>query len=413
MVDLKSIQIMQRKQDLRSRIRSFYEITSNENHTYFRVVVSPMDREVLVIDPASGEARFMLMFASNNYLGLSNHPYVKEKVMRSINEFGCGVGGPPLLNGYNTLIREAEERLAAWKKQEDAVIFSSGFATNLGIIGAITRSRDLILFDELSHASFYDGVRYSNAHAIPFEHNNMEALEDLLAAHQPKPGSTVFVGAEGVYSMDGDKAPLDRLSRLCKKHNAISIIDDAHGSGVLGKNGAGTADFLHCTENIDIHMGTFSKAFAVSGGFVAGSKEMMNYLRYYSRPYFFSASFPPSTAAAVIACLDVMENEPWLQERLLDNVAYAVSKLRRFGLYAPAEGGFLTLNLPENMNVRKAALMFHEKGIFLNAIEYPAVEVNKQRFRISFMSSHIKDDIDRLADTVEEIWNSKQAYTFL
>jgi glycine C-acetyltransferase len=408
--DLKDIQIRGRRKDLKTRAQELMNISSATAHTYFREIVSPMDRDVLVKDQRTGTIKKMLMFASNNYLGFANHPYIREKVKKSIDDHGCGVGGPPLLNGYHKLIREAEERLAAWKKQEDAIIFSSGFATNLGIITGLSHSGDLIIFDELSHASFYDGIKYSHAQSIPFGHNQMEELENILQEQIQKNGRTIFAGVEGVYSMDGDRAPLDRFASICKRYGAISVIDDAHGSGVLGETGAGTAEHFGCSDDIDIHMGTFSKAFAVSGGFAAASRDIVNYLRYYARPYFFSASFPPSTAAAVIAALDLIETEPWRRDQLLKNVEYASSLIAHRGLYAPAEAGFLTLKVPENMNMRKAALKFHEMNIFINAIEYPAVPFDQQRFRISFMSTHTMQDIEQLAKAIDDIWNNDQMY---
>ncbi|HSF44986.1 MAG TPA: pyridoxal phosphate-dependent aminotransferase family protein [Chitinophagaceae bacterium] len=408
--DLKEIQVQGRRKGLRTRTSEFLAITKSIAHTYFREVISPMDREVLVRDQHTGKVSNMLMFASNNYLGFANHPYIRERVKQSIDEYGCGVGGPPLLNGYHKLIREAEERLAAWKKQEDAIIFSSGFCTNLGIITGLTHSGDLVVFDELSHASFYDGIKYSHAQSISFTHNCMDEFGSILDKHQAKNGQTVFASVEGVYSMDGDCAPLKQFSSICREYGAVSVVDDAHGSGVLGETGAGTAEAFGCTDDIDIHMGTFSKAFAVSGGFAAASKDIINYLRYYARPYFFSASFPPSTAAAVIAALDLLENEPWRRKRLLNNVAYTSSLIEHLGLYARAEAGFLTLKVPRGMNMRKAAMEFHKRKIFLNAIEYPAVPFDKQRFRISLMADHTREDIHRLVQAIEEIWATDEMF---
>jgi glycine C-acetyltransferase len=408
--DLKEIQLQGRRQDLRTRTKEFLNITGGIAHTYFREVISPMDREVLVKDRQTGKVSKMLMFASNNYLGFANHPYIREKVKKSIDDYGCGVGGPPLLNGYHKLIREAEERLAAWKKQEDAIIFSSGFTTNLGIITGLSHSGDLIVFDELSHASFYDGIKYSHARSLSFTHNRMDEFQRLLEEHPARKGQTVFASVEGVYSMDGDCAPLRKFASTCRQYGAVSVVDDAHGSGVLGETGSGTAEAFGCTADIDIHMGTFSKAFAVSGGFAAAPRDIVNYLRYYARPYFFSASFPPSTAAAVIAALDLLETEPWRRKQLLVNVAYTSSLIEHLGLYAPAEAGFLTLKVPHGMNMRKAAMEFHRRNIFLNAIEYPAVPFDKQRFRISLMATHTREDIRQLATAIEEIWANEAMF---
>jgi glycine C-acetyltransferase len=190
------------------------------------------------------------------------------------------------------------------------------------------------------------------------------------------------------------------------------IIDDAHGTGVLGRNGRGTASKYGCEDDVDITMGTFSKVFATCGGFITASESLVYYLRYYARPYMFSASIPPAIAATVLGGIDVIENEPWLRKQLLDNVAYAVTQLRPFGLYAPPQAAIITLALPPHMDIRKSAYLFHEKGIFLNPVEYPAVPASKQRFRISLMATHTKNDIDRLSTAVQEVWNDPQAYSY-
>jgi glycine C-acetyltransferase len=195
-----------------------------------------------------------------------------------------------------------------------------------------------------------------------------------------------------------------------QNHNAVLIVDDAHGTGVLGKGGSGTASYLGCADRVDLCMGTFSKVFAVCGGFLTGSEDLINYLRFHARPYIFSASIPPTVTAAVLAGLEVMETEPWLQTQLLQNVSYAIQKLEPFGFCAKPGAAIIALKLPEEMNIRAASLLFHRKGIFINPIEFPAVASNRQRFRISLMAQHTKEDIDRLANAVEEVWNNPLAY---
>lgn len=406
--DLRMIRIGGRRDHLQKRVTDFYAVTSRIPHTYFREVVSPMDREVLVRE-GSG-LRKMLMFASNNYLGFANHPDINAAVINSIRKYGCGVAGPPLLNGYHTLIRETEAKLAAFKKQEDAMIFSSGFTTNLGIVAGLAQTGDTIIYDERSHASFYDGMKAHELKTYSFPHNQFAHMESLMAEHGAKPGRTLFASVEGVYSMDGDCAPLDEFTRLCKLNNAVSIVDDAHGTGVLGLHGTGTAEHFQCSGDVDVHMGTFSKAFAVSGGFVAANKEIINYLRYFARPYMFSASLALPVAAAVSAGIDLIRDEPWRREALRSIVAYAAQQLEPYGLFVRPEAGFITLRVPEGMQIRRAARAFHNKDIFLNAIEYPAVEQDQQRFRISFTANHSREDIDRLTEVVLGIWNDPQMY---
>src|SRR4030095_873812 len=226
--DLKTLQLLSRNKKLSERLDSFKSFMSSQALTYKRTVLSAADRIVNVSDPFTGLERSMLMFASNNYLGLATHPHVKRRVKKAIDEYGCGIGGPPLLNGYIRLIEELEERLAAFKSQEAALVFSSGFMANLGVVSGLARQNDIIIYDELSHASFYDGIRLTKRNAIPFIHNDVEQLAALVNQHSCESNGTVFVCTEGVYSMDGDLAPLDEISRICKKANAILIVDDAH-----------------------------------------------------------------------------------------------------------------------------------------------------------------------------------------
>ena len=411
--DLLSWQALHRSLSLKERLSSFKTYRTSvfqaKEFTCKREVLSPSDREVTIVDPYSAELRPMLMFASNNYLGLGNHPYVCEKVKQAIDKYGVGVGGPPLLNGYTFLMREVEERLASFKHKESALIFPSGFAANLGIIGSLVNPKDCILYDEHSHASFYDGLKMNKCKAYPFPHNKVETLARLMDFRRKNQGD-MFVGAEGIYSMSGDMAPLPKLLDLCRKHNALFILDDAHGTGVVGKNGAGTADYFGVSDEVDVIMGTFSKAFTVTGGFVAGSKDVIEYMRYFARPYIFSAALPPPVLAAVLAGLEVMQNEPWLQFQLLHNVQYALQLLRPYGLVAEPQGGIIALKVPEGMNIRKANFLFHQLGLFISAIEYPAVPLNKQMFRISLMAQHTKADIDFLSEAVAQVWSDEGVY---
>ena len=407
---LKTLQLQARNQKLADRLIAFKTMMSGDTFTYKRTVLSAADREVTVKDPFTGVNRNMLMFASNNYLGLATHPHVLRRVRKAIDQYGCGIGGPPLLNGYIRLIEELEERLADFKSQEQAMVFSSGFMVNFGIISALAEVNDVIIYDELSHASFYDGIKLTKAKSIPFVHNDIKQLERLVQEYSASARGTIFICTEGVYSMDGDLAPLDRISQIAKTFDAILIVDDAHGTGVLGENGSGTASHLQCDKDIDITMGTFSKTFASCGGFVTASADVIEYLRYHARSYIFSASIPPVVAATVLGGLEVLENEPSLQTQLLDNVQYAIRKLSPFGFFAKPEAAIITLKLPEAMDIRNAAYLYHQKNIFVNPVEYPAVPTGKERFRISVMATHTKEDIDLLATATEEVWNNPYAY---
>jgi glycine C-acetyltransferase len=348
------------------------------------------------------------MFGSNNYLGLANHPYIKEYVCRMIQKYGAGIGGPPLLNGYTALHHELEERLAHLKGAEDVLIFSSGYGANVGLVSALMNNEDLVVYDSYSHASFHDGIKMSGAQAVHFSHNDVDLLAQTLERTQSMNFKDRFVGVEGVYSMDGDVAPLDKIVPICKRNNAILIVDDAHGTGVMGKSGSGTAEHFGFENEIDITMGTFSKTFAVTGGFVAASKSIINYLRFFARSYMFSASLPPTVVASVLAALDVMEKEPELVNKLKENINYTTHCLTQLGFPANSLTPIFPLRVPVNMNIRNASFEFHQKGIFINSIEYPAVPKSQQRFRISIMATHTKEDIDRLMEAITEIWRNNE-----
>jgi glycine C-acetyltransferase len=410
--DLRDILIRGRKMNLKKKTEFFDsfidELLINKQMLHLRVISSPADREVKVVDSYTGEVKSMLMFGSNNYLGLANHPYIKEFVCRMIRKYGAGIGGPPLLNGYTSLHHELEERLAHLKGAEDVLIFSSGYGANVGLVSALMNNEDLVVYDSYSHASFHDGIKMSGVQAVHFSHNDVELLAQTLERTESMNFKDRFVGVEGVYSMDGDVAPLDKIVPICKRNNAILIVDDAHGTGVMGKSGSGTAEHFGVESEVDITMGTFSKTFAVTGGFVAASKSIINYLRFFARSYMFSASLPPTVVASVLAALDVMEKEPELVNKLKENINYTTHCLTQLGFPANSLTPIFPLRVPVNMNIRNASFEFHQKGIFINSIEYPAVPKSQQRFRISIMATHTKQDIDRLMEAITEIWRKNE-----
>ena len=407
--DLRDILLKGRSLPLSDRTSFFggflQDLRHREENLCMRCMNSPSDREVTILDPLSRTERKMLMFGSNNYLGLATHPHVVKQATKALKEYGAGVGGPPLLNGYTTLHRELEERLAALKGTEDAMIYSSGYGANVGMVSGLTGKADIILFDAYSHASFCDGISLSGAQSFLFSHNDLAHLTTLLDRAQTRPHNDIYVGVEGVYSMDGDLAPLDKVLALCNQYGAHLMVDDAHGTGVMGKHGRGTAEQFGIEGRIPITMGTFSKAFTATGGFVAASKAIVDYLRFFARSYMFSASLPPATIATVLAGLDVLEHEPGRLVRLHENVAYAARRLKSMGFAAPSQSAILPLRVPRGMDIRKASRAFHERGIFVNSVEYPAVPVSQQRFRISMMATHTREDIERLLAVIEEVWS--------
>jgi 8-amino-7-oxononanoate synthase len=352
-------------------------------------------------DPMTGLVRRMIMLGSNSYLGLATHPHVVERAKQAIDRYGCGMGGPPLLNGTTNLHRELELALARLKHAEDAMLFPSGYQTNLGWILGLVREGDCVLYDALSHASLHDGLNLlagsrKHVETRAFRHNDVAHLERTLehARAQGTPERQIFVACEGVYSMDGDLAPIPELRRVCNAYGAILVVDDAHGTGVLGASGGGTAEHFEMADAADIAVGTFSKAFSITGGFIAGKREVITYLRFFSRPYMFSAHVPPSAAAAVLGGLEVIAQEPERIERLRANARYLSSRLTELGFAARSASAIIPVLIPEGIDIRAVSQRIHEEGVFVNSVEFPAVAKDAQRLRVSVMATHTREDLD-------------------
>ena len=402
MISTRKEPFLQRAASLSSSFESYLE---GPISLYKRRVLGPAERAVAVMDPAQGTPREMLMFGSNNYLGLANHPYVRQEVKKAIDAYGVGLGGAPLLSGYTQLHCALEERLADIKGTESALLFSTGYSANVGLVTATTLGNALIVCDEYSHASFVDGIKMSGTRYVLFRHNDVAHLESLLLENRGR-ASDVFVGVEGLYSMDGDLAPLDRIVSVCRKFGAVLMMDDAHATGVIGATGQGAAERFGVKGQVEITMGTLSKTLAVLGGFIAASKPIVDSFRLISRSYMFSTSMPPIVVAGALAGLDVIEDEPERLERLRRNIRYLKHGLERIGItvHRDHESPIVAVLTPPAMSIRKAALHFHRRGIFVNSIEYPAVPLNQQRFRISLMATHTRADLDELLGVIEEVW---------
>ena len=326
--------------NVRQRTEQYAEVLARElqrDLIVAREIVSPMDREVLVRDAHTGESRSMLMFGSNNYLGYANHPYVLEQVRESLDRWGAGLGGPPLLNGTMEPHAALQRRVSALKSKEAALLYSSGYGANIGWLTALPHRGDVILMDERCHASLYDGARAAKARLVTFRHSCVDDLRTKLRDARTLKPTDIYVVVEGVYSMDGDLAPLDRIVEVCRGSGAFIALDDAHGTGILGPTGAGTAELFGVENEIDLAMGTFSKALAASGGFIAATRQIVEYLRFFSRPHFFSASMPPMVIAALHAGLDLLEREPQRRVRLHENVRHLVELLGAIGVHTGSQ----------------------------------------------------------------------------
>lgn len=416
---------------LTERVRPFAEtsrfLSEQGLLLYSRELQGATGAEVEIRDPLTRTTKRMIMLGSNNYLGLANHPEVLQAVKAAVDRYGTGMGGPPLLNGMSRLHRELEERLAALKGAQDAMLFASGFQANIGWVGALMRDDDVLLYDELNHASLYDGIRLASTQAkiksFRFRHNDLAHLEKLLNTvctrepqaepSQDSSGRMVFVAVEGVYSMDGDLAPLPEIRALCDRFGAVLFVDDAHGTAVMGPHGGGTAEHFGIKGRVELNMGTFSKAFGTTGGFLAGDRELIHYLRYFARSYMFSAHLPPTVVATVLAGLRVLEREPERRTHLHANVRYLCEGLRARGFNAHAQAGIIPILIPTHVDVREVNRVLHELGVFLNSVEYPAVARDAQRLRLSLMSNHTREQLDQVLAAFEAMsaqvgWSSPQ-----
>ena len=364
-------------------------------YPYFRKIESDQDTEVLI------NGKKVLMFGSNSYLGLTNHPKIKEAAIAAIRKYGTGCAGSRFLNGTLDIHEELEHRLAKFVGKEEAIIYSTGFQVNLGVVSCVTGRGDYILWDELDHASIIEGRRLSFSTPLKYHHNDMQSLEEQL--RHCEPDRVKLIVTDGVFSMEGDVANLPEIVRLAKKYNAAVMVDEAHGIGVFGRNGRGTCDHFGVSNDVDLIMGTFSKSLASLGGFIATDKVTANYLRHNSRSYIFSASITPASTAAVGAALDIMESEPERIAHLWDVTNYALEGFRRIGCEI---GNTCTPIIPlfirDNEKTFRVTRDLFDEGIFVNPVVAPAVAPKDTLIRFSLMATHTFEQADIALEKIEK-----------
>lgn len=365
----------------------------NKKHNYYRRISLTGSAPVMVIqDEYSGKPREMVYLASNDYLNLTKHPRTIQAGIEAVQKYGAGSGSVPLLGGTVDIHRKLEEKIAAFKGCKDAVIYSSGYGSNCGTLLALLGKADIAILDMLVHASTIDGCKNTNIKY--FRHNNLESLEKVLARSQ-KSFRTKLVVVDGVYSMDGDIAPLDKIIELAKAYGAYVMVDEAHATGVIGKNGRGTPEHFNIEGRVDIVSGTFSKALGAIGGFIAANEELVQLLRFYSRSYMFSAAMTPQVAGSIIEAINVIEDEPQRRERLWWNIRYFRKNLLEMGFnIGNSETAIFPIIIGDDNKVKEACKMAHEAGIYVNPVLYPAVPRRLARLRISLMSEHTKEHLD-------------------
>jgi len=355
-------------------------------YPYFQVIQTAQDTEVLV------KGKRMLMMGSNSYLGLTNHPKVKEAAIRAIEKYGSGCAGSRFLNGTLDLHIELEENLARFVQKEAALVFTTGFQTNLGAISALVGKNDVVIIDNADHASIIDGSRLSFGKTLRFDHNDTSDLERVLAATSR---NGKFIVVDGIYSMEGDIAPLPEIVALAKAHGAGIMVDDAHAIGVLGPQGNGTALHFGLNDEVDIVMGTFSKSLASIGGFIAGSQDVIQYLKHHARALIFSASMSPASAAAVIAALDIILSEPERRKRLWAITHRMLDSLRQMGFdTGKSETPIIPIIVGEEPVVLQMWKVLHDEGLFVNPVIPPAVPPGRALVRLSVMATHTDEQLD-------------------
>lgn len=366
-------------------------------YPYFHALESKQDIEVLM----EGERRIMI--GSNNYLGLTGDERVIQAGVDAIYEFGSGVSGSRFLNGTLQTHITLEEELATFLHKEACLTFSTGFQSNLGIISAIAGRHDIIFCDRENHASIYDGIRLSFATMVRYDHNDMIDLEDKLKKADPNKGKLIIT--DGVFSMSGDIALLPDIVRLAKLYNARVMVDDAHGLGVLGKHGRGTAEYFDLEDDVDIIMGTFSKSLASLGGYMAASNEVVEYVKHKSRPFIFSAAIPPSNTATALAALRILIDEPERPQRLLAVSKYMRDKLKGYGL--PLGFDSITPIIPiytySKLRTLVAVKILYAKGVYVNPVLPPAAPEGECLIRTSYMATHTESVLDEAAKKIYEV----------
>jgi len=368
-------------------------------YPYFRVIESDQDTEVIV------NGRKVLMFGSNSYLGLTNHPYVKEAAKAAIEKYGTGCAGSRFLNGTLDLHLELERKLADFVGKEEAIVYSTGFQVNLGVVPTLTGRSDYIILDELDHASIIEGSRLSFSKVLKYRHNDMQSLEKVLQRCEFDKVKLIVV--DGIFSMDGDIANLPGIIELSEKYNGTVMVDDAHALGVIGKNGRGTASHYGLTDRTDLIMGTFSKSLASIGGFIASDSATINYLLHFSRTLIFSASISPPAASSVIAALDVIQKEPERIQHLWELTHYTIKHLRGEGFdLGVTQTPIIPLIVRDQMKTLQLTKALLDEGIFINPVLSPAVPENSNMIRLSLMATHTYKQVDYAIEKLIKIGKS-------
>ena len=364
-------------------------------------------RELKIIEGGQGarvrvKGREVILLSSNNYLGLASHPELKKAAALALEKYGCGSGASRLISGSMELHKELEQKIASFKKTESAILFNSGYTANIGVISSICGRGDIILSDRLNHASIVDGCLLSGAKLKRYPHKDIDAIERFLRI-----GSAFkkrLIVTDGVFSMDGDIAPLREIVRLAKRYSAILMVDDAHATGVLGKNGRGTGEYFGLDDSIDIIMGTLSKAVGSFGGFVAGRKKLIEFLMNRARSFIYTTSLPPSVVASSIVAIDIIEKRHNLRELLWKNVNYLKERFENMGFnIMKSQSHIIPVFVGDTHKAVEMSEMLLREGVFVQGIRPPTVPQGKARLRVTVMATHSRNDLDAAFESFNKV----------
>lgn len=401
---------MNPEMDIQAKSQAFADVWDsylNRNYLFLkRMALSGSGATRIIWDAYTNQEREMIYLASNDYLNLTNHPKVVAAGQAALLKYGAGAGSVPLFGGTLDIHVELEKKIAKFKGCESALLYTSGFGTNSSTLLSILQQQDVAILDKLVHASIVDGC--VNTNVMYFSHNNMESLEKVLHECQGKFRNIVVV-VDGVYSMDGDIAPLDKIQTLTSEYGAMLMIDEAHATGVIGENGKGSPEHFHLEGKIDIVSGTFSKALGGVGGFIAGNSDLIKYLSFYSRAYMFSTAMTPQVCGSILTALDVIENEPEIRQRLWRNIYYFREKLQALGFnIGSSETAIFPIIIGDNWVVNNICQELHNLNIYVNPVFYPAVPRKLARLRLSLMSEHTIAQLDTVLNALEYLGKKYQ-----
>ncbi|MEK6680272.1 MAG: 8-amino-7-oxononanoate synthase [Nitrospirota bacterium] len=375
--------------------KALLDIKNKGLYRRLRIVESGQASKVVI------DGREVILLSSNNYLGLANHPKIKEAAKEAIDKYGAGSGAARLISGNCILYKELEERIAEFKNTEAALVFGSGYLANIGILSTVVEEGDLILSDELNHASIIDGCRLSRAEKTIYRHKDTRHVEEILSKNKRR---RILIVTEGVFSMDGDIAPLPEIIALAKRYSAMVMVDDAHGTGVLGKKGKGTAEHFGIEKGIDIHMGTLGKALGAYGAYAAGDKGLIEFLINKARGFIFTTALPPSVLASAIKAIEILEEEPHLIKKLWENRDYLVNGLKSLGFDTMGcETPIIPILIGKAEKALKMSDGLFEQGVYAPAIRPPTVPEDTCRLRLTVMAAHTKEELDIALKAFEKI----------